>query len=109
MTAPELWLLIAGMGLITFGLRAGSLLLGERLPMTPALRSFLRFVPVAVLSAMIALELFFVDGALNPSPLANPRLLGGLIAVVIAWQTRRMIPTILLGMAAFWILQAILK
>ena len=109
MSTPELWLVIFGMGVITYGLRAGSLQLAERLPMTPALRSFLRFVPVAVLSAIIALELLLPGGELSLSPVANPRLLAGAVAILVAWRTRRMLPTFVAGMISLWILQLIIK
>jgi branched-subunit amino acid transport protein len=108
MSETGMWLLIVGMGGITYGLRAGSLLLGEHLPMTPALRSFLRFVPVAVLSAISAMELFLPDGALDLSPMTNHRLLAGAVAIGVALLTRRMLPTIAAGMLALWLLQGIL-
>ena len=107
MTESGLWLVILGMGAITYGLRAGSLLLAERLPRQAWLGSFLRFVPVAVLSAIVALEMAFPDAALDLSPVSYHRLLAGALAILVAWRTRRMLPTILVGMAALWILQAL--
>ncbi len=107
MAENTLWLVILGMGAITYGMRAGSLLLAERLPRQPWLGSFLRFVPVAVLSAIVALEMAFPNGALDLSPIDNHRLLAGALAILVAWRTRRMLPTILVGMAALWILQAL--
>jgi branched-subunit amino acid transport protein len=107
MTETGLFLVVIGMGAITYGLRAGSLLLAERLPRSAWLESFLRFVPVAVLSAIIALEMFLPNGQLNLSPLDNPRLLAGAAAILVAWRTRSMLATFATGMAVLWILQAI--
>jgi branched-subunit amino acid transport protein len=107
MTESGLWLVILGMGAITYGLRAGSLLLAERLPHWAWLGSFLRFVPVAVLSAIVALETALPNGTLDLSPLSNYRLLAAALAILVAWRTRRMLPTILVGMATLWILQAL--
>lgn len=107
MSETGLWLVIIGMGAITYGLRAASLLLADRLPRFTWLVSFLRFVPVAVLSAIIALETFIPDGTLNLSPLSNHRLLAAALAILVAWRTRSILWTILVGMAALWILQAI--
>jgi branched-subunit amino acid transport protein len=107
MSETGLWLVIFGMGAITYGLRASSLLLAERLPRQAWLGSFLRFVPVAVLSAIVALEMALPDGTLNLSPLSNHRLLAGALAILVAWRTRRMLPTILVGMISLWILQAL--
>ena len=103
MSAGVLWLVAIGMGIITFGLRAGSLLLAGRLPASPLLRSFLRFVPVAVLSALIVPELLMPGGNLG----FNPRLLAGVLAIAVAWRTRSMLPTIATGMVALWVLQAV--
>jgi branched-subunit amino acid transport protein len=107
MSDGGLWLVIVGMGVITYGMRAGSLMLAERLPRQVWLGSFLRFVPVAVLSAIVALEMAFPNGVLDLSPVDNHRLLAGALAILVAWRTKRMLPTILVGMAALWILQAL--
>ena len=95
------------MGAITYGMRSGSLLLAERLPRWAWLGSFLRFVPIAVLSAIVALETAFPNGALDLSPVSNHRLLAAALSILVAWRTKRMLPTILVGMAALWILQAL--
>jgi branched-subunit amino acid transport protein len=106
MSESGLLLVVMGMGVITYGLRAGSLLLAERLPRSLWLISFLRFVPVAVLSAIIAMELLTPGGTLSLSPLANPRLVAGVLAILVAWRTRRILPTVLIGLISLWILQA---
>ena len=107
MTETGLFVVVLGMGAITYGLRAGSLLLAERLPRSAWLASFLRFVPVAVLSAIVALEVFIPSGQLDLSLLENHRLQASVLAILVAWHTRSMLPTIAVGMAALWILQAI--
>lgn len=99
-------LVVVGMGVITYGLRVGSLLLAERLPRSPWLNSFLRFVPAAVLSAIVAQVTLITDNTLNLSPLANPRLLAGALAVLVAWRTRHMLLTIAVGMIGLWVLQS---
>ncbi len=107
MNETGLFLVVLGMGAITYGLRAGSLLLAERLPRAAWLISFLRFVPVAVLSAITALVVLFPNDQLSLSPLNNPRILAGVVAVLVAWRTRSMLATFAVGMIALWIIQAI--
>jgi branched-subunit amino acid transport protein len=107
MSPLSMWLVVIGMGLITFGLRLGSLVLGSRLPQTEALRDFLRFVPIAVLSAIIAIELLAPQGYAELSLATLPRLAGGLVSIVIAWRTRKVLPAVLGGMAIFWLVQAV--
>ena len=67
-------------------------------------REGLRFVPIAVLTAIIVPELVMSSGTLNLSPL-NPRLLAGLAAIFVAWKTKNTVLTIVIGMIAFWILE----
>jgi branched-subunit amino acid transport protein len=107
MSEMSLLLVVIGMGVTTYGLRAGSLLLAERLPSWPWLGSFLRFVPVAVLSAIAAEATLIVNNRIDLSPLSNPRLLAAVLAIVVAGRTRRMLLTIAVGMIAFWILSSI--
>ena len=98
-------LTILGMGLITFAIRLSLFLLPERVLLPPWLLRALRYVPAAVLSAIILPELLLPGGSLDVS-LANERLLAGLLAILIAWRTRNVFLTVILGLAALWLLQA---
>jgi len=102
-----LWLIILFMGLVTFALRLLPVILLERIEIPLRVRQALRFVPPAVLSAIIFPELLRPRGALDIS-LSNVRLLAGLLAALVAWRTRNVLLTIAVGMGALWILQAIL-
>ena len=102
-----LWLTVIAMGLVTFGIRLLPILALERFPIPPRLRQALRFVPPAVLSAIILPELLYPkNGPFNFS-FGNLRLIAGLIAIVVAWRTRNVLLTIVAGMGVLWILQAI--
>ncbi|MGQ0569286.1 MAG: AzlD domain-containing protein [Armatimonadota bacterium] len=100
------WLLIAGMGLITYALRLSVIALLGRLEMPAIVLRALRFVPVAVLSAIIAPEVLAPGGALDMS-LGNARVPAAIVAAVIAWRTRNVFATIGAGMAVLWILQGL--
>jgi branched-subunit amino acid transport protein len=102
-----LWLTIIGMGLITYVLRLGPLVLLERFPLNDGLRQALRYVPAAVLSAIILPEVVQPAGFLDLS-LGNERLLAGLVAIVVAWYTRNVLWTIGIGMATVWLVQYLL-
>lgn len=104
----RLWLTVAGMGLITFAIRVGLFVRPERTALPPRLQHALRYVPTAVLSAIIAPEMLQPGGVLDLSP-GNARLLAGLVAMLVAWRTRSVLWTIGLGMAALWALQLILR
>ena len=62
------------------------------------LRRALRFVPPAVLSAIILPELVAPTGALDLSA-GNYRLIAGAIAMLVSWRTKNAVLTILAGAA----------
>ena len=101
------WLIIAGMGLVTYTIRLAQIALLERIEMPRLMRQALRFVTPAVLSAIVSVELLRPGGSLDAS-LGNPRLLAGALATLIAWRTRSVLLTIGAGMLALWILQALI-
>jgi branched-subunit amino acid transport protein len=101
----NVWLIIIGMGLITYTIRLSPILLLERVGMPSELQQALKFVPAAVLSAIIFPELLMPGGTLDIS-LGNERLLAGVLAAVVAWRTQNVLVTIGAGMVALWILQA---
>jgi branched-subunit amino acid transport protein len=103
----NIWILMILAGLATFATRLSMILLLERFKMPDWFRRALRFVPVAVLSAIILPELVTRNDALDFS-LRNPQLLSGALAILVAWRTRNVLLTILAGMAALLILQALL-
>jgi len=102
------WLpVLAVAGLVTFAIRLSFIALLGRVEVPPLLTRALRFVPAAVLSAIIVPELVVRDGAPDLR-LGNPRLLAGLLAALVAWRTRSVLTTIAAGMAALWALLALL-
>ncbi|HEY5984295.1 MAG TPA: AzlD domain-containing protein [Anaerolineales bacterium] len=94
-------------GLLTFGMRLSFIYLLGRVALPDSVRRMLRFVPAAVLSAIIAPELLLHTGSFDLS-LGNTRLLAGLAAIAIAWWTKNTLITILAGMAFLLALQFLL-
>jgi branched-subunit amino acid transport protein len=99
-----IWLTIIGMGIITYTIRISPILLLERFELRTDLKQALRFVPVAVLSAIVFPEMFQPGGQLDLS-LGNQRLLAGLVAIGVAYFTKNVIWTVAIGMVALWGLQ----
>ncbi len=104
MSTLTLWALIVLAGIGTFLMRlSGIQLFGER-QMPAALRRPLRFVPAAVISAIVLPAIVYG----GPEPgfhLENVRLLAGLIAAVVAWTSRSVLATLGAGMGSLWLLQ----
>ena len=95
----SIWLLIAGMALVTYLLRASFIVLPPGLETPPLVRRALRFVPAAVLTAIWAPELLLHEQVLYLSP-QNEKLLAGAAAIAVAWHWRTTSVTIAAGLAA---------
>lgn len=98
--------LILGMIAATYSSRVLPFALLEGREVPPLLRRFLRFVPVSVLTALIVIMTVTPEGAIDLRP-TNAYLWGGVASAIVAWRTRRLLPTIALGMAFFWLWRAL--
>ncbi|GAC1690972.1 MAG: AzlD domain-containing protein [Ktedonobacteraceae bacterium] len=103
-----LWLTLISIGLLTYAIRLSFILFFSKMDIPSLLQRALRFVPVAVLSAIIFPALFLPRGVLALS-LSNARLLAGIIAVVVAWRTKNVFVTLVVGMGALYLLQFMIK
>ena len=108
MSQGWLWVTIFIVGLLTWGLRLSFMVFMGKRQVAPIVQQALRFVPIAVLSALIAPALFFSNGLLDVS-LSNIRLLAGMLAILVAWRTKNVLLTIFSGMACLLILQVFVR
>jgi branched-subunit amino acid transport protein len=93
-------------GLLTYLTRLSFIALTGKFQFPNWLQRSLRFVPPAVLSAIIFPEILVNAGQIDVS-LRNDRLIAGILAALVGWKTRNMLLTIVVGMATLLILQAI--
>ena len=103
----NVWLLLIGMGLVTYAIRLSLIVLIGRVDVPLIIQRALRFVPPAVLSAIIFPELLRPGGTLNLS-FGNVRLLAGVLAALVAWRTKNVLLTIAVGMVALWVMQVVI-
>jgi branched-subunit amino acid transport protein len=102
----QVWLAIVVAGLGTFLLRASFLFLFERVGgVPPRLERALRYVPAAVLAALVVPAVVAADG--SPTVLGNDRLIAGAVAALVAWRTESVLATIVVGMVALVALGAV--
>ncbi len=66
----------------------------------------LRFVAPAVFAALVAPAVLVDEGSLELSPRMNPAAVATLLALLVAWRTKSVAATIVVGMSAIWLLQA---
>jgi branched-subunit amino acid transport protein len=96
-------LIFAGMAVVTFLTRFTMIaVLGQGTP-PPVLRRWLRYVPPAVLAALVVPAALAPQGRLELGLPAWSVLAGA----IVAWRTRNVLWTIAAGMAAFWLLRAL--
>ena len=95
----ETLLVIVGMGLITYGTRAGGVWLMSRVKPSPLIEAWMRHIPGAVLVAIVA-----------PAALTNGTAdaLGALTAALVAVRSRNMTLTIVVGIVAVVFLRRLL-
>ena len=106
MSTTTLLLTMAACGAVTFLIRLSFIAFGHHLPDDPRLGIALRYVPPAILGALIAPEIFAINGTPAFQP-ENPRLWAASVAVLTAWRTRNVLATIAIGMLVLWSLQVI--
>jgi branched-subunit amino acid transport protein len=106
MSAFAFWSLSVVLGLGNFMLRLSFIYLFGKVDMPDWLRRALHYVPASVLAALVFPLLTYPAGTLDLS-LGNIRLLAGLGGALVAWRTKNVLWTIVVGMILFWILQAL--
>jgi branched-subunit amino acid transport protein len=89
-----------GMMAVTFGVRYPVLALVTRIPLPAPLLDALKFVPVAVLTAIIAPAVIMPDGEIALT-ITNAYLIAAVASALIAWRTKNLLVTIVAGMAIF--------
>jgi branched-subunit amino acid transport protein len=102
-------ILIAGMTAVTFLVRYAFFALGERVAFPPMVQRALRYVPVAVLTAIVVPMVLLPDGAHWQLGWRNAWLLGALATGVIAWRFNHLLASIGGGMVVFFLHQIIIR
>ncbi len=100
-------LLIFGMALVTFLIRYPMLAIVGRIELPTILIRALRYVPVAVLTAIAFPAMLLPQGEIDVN-FNNAYLYAGIIAGLIAWRTKNLLLTIVLGMAIFLLWRALI-
>jgi len=96
----EVWL-IFGMMLVTFGVRYPVLAIVGRIQLPEPVLRALKYVPAAVLTAIVVPAVLYPEGNQIDLRLDNAYLVASIVAVLVAWRTKNLLWTILIGMAFF--------
>lgn len=99
-----LWIALLIIGVVTFAYRASFIFFLEQLQLSTWLQQALRFVPVAALTAITVPELLVRNGVIAVG-WQNERLVAGIMAACVAWWTKNIVLTLVIGMGALYLLQ----
>lgn len=100
------WLVIVLGGLGTYAIRASFLAFAERLQgLSTDVQEALRMVPAATLAALTVPALLRPDG---PWAIVGPRAIAGVLAGLVAWKTRSVLATVVVGLIAVAALDVVL-
>jgi branched-subunit amino acid transport protein len=96
----ENFLIFVGMAVVTYFTRVAMIaIMGREVP--PLLQRWLRYIPAAVLAALVAPAALAPNGHIE----INFSIGAILVGAIVAWCTRNVFLTILAGMATYWILR----
>lgn len=107
MSNLSIWLLFIGAAAGTFALRFSFIYLFGKFDIPDWLKRALRFVPASVLAALVFPALLYPYGSFDFS-LNNIHLLAGIGGGLVAWKTKSVLWTLIVGMALFWVLPLVL-
>lgn len=93
----EILLIILGMALVTFFTRCGALILFNFTKIPHWLERWLKYVPIAILTALIIPALLVPQGNLEIS-IHNHYLIAGVVTAIIAYKTQNILASLSTGM-----------
>lgn len=96
-------ILILGMALVTFATRYPVMAVLSKRQLPETFKQALEYVPPVVLTAIVVPEVLAPDGEVWLS-LSNNALVASLAVALVAWRTKNLLATIVVGMAVYWLL-----
>ena len=103
--AASIWTAIVLVGVATFLIRLSFIYLFGRIDeVPPAVTRALRYVPAAVLAALVVPAVVSIEPTVTET-LTGDRLLAGSAAALAAWYTENVTVTILVGLLALWLVR----
>lgn len=97
-----LTIMVLGMAVVTYAVKAGIFLLGERVAFPPLLREALSFVPVTVLTAIVVPMVLSPHGTGLEITWKNPQLVAAVAAILTSLIFKRQLLTITVALAVFF-------
>jgi branched-subunit amino acid transport protein len=101
----RVWVAIVLSGIGTYAMRASFLVFAHRLAdVPPGIQRLLRQIPPAALAAIVVPALLAPDGEVN---LWQPRFVAGVAAALVAWRTKNIALTLVVGLGIVMVIEAL--
>jgi branched-subunit amino acid transport protein len=100
-----LWAVIVAVGALNYLSRLSFIALFAKVPMPARVARALRFVPAAMLTAIIVPAVVFGSPGVVELGWTNPKVPAVLVASFVAWRYRSVTGTMASGMLALWLVQ----
>ncbi|MGK7927124.1 MAG: AzlD domain-containing protein [Spirulina sp.] len=97
--------LVLGMAVVTFSIRYLVLGMSDRIQLPPLIIEALRYVPPAILTAIVVPEVLIPHGNTIEFNYTNARLVGAIAAIAIGYWRKNLLLTIVVGMLTFFVWQ----
>ncbi len=104
-SAFDWWPVILVVGVLNFLARLSFIAVFARFEMPPVVARGLRFVPAAMLTAIVVPAVVFSAPETLAFTYANPKVVAAAIAAAVAWRTKDAVATMGIGMVALWVAQ----
>ena len=103
------WVVILVVGALNYLSRLSFIALFARVEIPPFIARALRFVPAAMLTAIVVPAVVFAGPATLAFSYTNPKLIAALVAAFVAWRTKSVTATMGIGMVALWTAQWLVR
>lgn len=101
----RIWIAILLSGVGTYAMRASFLVFAHRLAdVPPGIQRLLRQIPSAALASIVVPALLRPEGQLD---VWQPRFVAGIAAAVVAWKTRNIALTLVVGIGLVMLIDAV--
>nr|WP_321291930.1 AzlD domain-containing protein [uncultured Trichococcus sp.] len=98
MDDKALWLILGG-GLVTFLPRWLPIIALKNARIPIWFQKWMSFLPVSIFAALIASDIFFWEGTVSLNALENAKLLPSLVTALVAYYSKNMILSVIVGIA----------
>ena len=99
------WIVIVVVGALNYLSRLSFIAVFAKVEMPPLVARALRFVPAAMLMAIVVPSVVFSSPGALAFTYTNPKLVAALVAAAVAWRTKNAVATMAIGMLTLWLAQ----